>query len=507
MSNNRAARTDGGEDLLWIIWHKIFSAIWHTLRMDELAGPRRNSGGVRRREFLAGAALAGVPARGASARPNIVVVLMDDLRWDELHCTGHPFALTPNIDRLAAEGVTFRNAFVTTPLCSPSRACFLTGLYAHEHGITDNTDHSPASHRLQTFPRALKANGYETAFIGKWHMGVDDTPRPGFDQWVGFPGAGHVFRCGAERRRAAREGDYTTDILTRYAVELLGRRRSNPLCLWLPHKAVHPELTQLADGSITDPNGGVFVPAERHKMLFAGAPAPRRPNAGKAPLGKPALERKIGNLPPLGPATGTDDETIRNRARMLKAVDEGVGQMRTALERTGQMDNTVFVFTSDEGYFFGEHGLSIERRLAYEESIRIPMIMRYPKLIRAGSRIDAMVLGIDLAPTLLDLAGTKPAAPVNGRLLVPLLDRRKTAWRTSFPIEYYSDRTMQRMVNMGYQAVRTERWKYIHYTELEGMDELYDLQRDPYEMRNLIADAAVRGTLESLQAELRRLIH
>jgi N-acetylglucosamine-6-sulfatase len=461
---------------------------------------------LRRREFLAGAASAGVVARGAGPRPNIVVVLMDDLRWDELHCTGHPFALTPNIDRLAAEGVTFRNAFVTSPLCSPSRACFLTGLYAHAHGITDNADHSPASHRLQTFPRALQANGYETAFIGKWHMGVDDTPRPGFDHWVGFPGQGTYFDpvLNVDGRHVKEKG-YTTDILTRYAVELLGRARSNPLCLWLPHKAVHPELTQYADGSISDPNAGEFVPAERHKALFADVPAPRRPSAGKAPAGKPALERTIGNLPPLGPATGTDDETIRNRARMLKAVDEGVGQIRAALDRTGQLDNTVFVFTSDEGYFFGEHGLSIERRLAYEESIRIPMLIRYPKLIRAGSRIDAMALGIDLAPTLLELADTKPAAPMNGRSLVPLLERRKTPWRTSFLIEYFSDRTMERMLNMGYQAVRTERWKYIHYRELEGMDELYDLRRDPFEMQNLIADAALRGTLESLRADLQRL--
>jgi N-acetylglucosamine-6-sulfatase len=432
---------------------------------------------------------------------------MDDLRWDELHCTGHPFALTPNIDRLASEGVTFRNAFVTSPLCSPSRACFLTGQYAHTHGITDNTDRSPASHRLQTFPRALKANGYETAFIGKWHMGVDDTPRPGFDRWVGFPGQGTYFDpvLNVDGRHVKEQG-FTTDILTRYAVELLSRPRSNPLCLWMPHKAVHPELTQFADGSVSDPNGGEFVPAERHKTLFARVPVRRRPNAGKPPVGKPALERRIGNLPPLGPATGTDDETIRNRARMLKAVDEGVGQMRAALERTGQLDNTVFVFTSDEGYFFGEHGLSFERRLAYEESIRIPMVIRYPKLIRPGSRIDAMALGIDLAPTLLALADTKPAAPMHGRSLVPLLERRKTPWRSSFLIEYFSDRTMQRMVNMGYQAVRTERWKYIHYTELDGGDELYDLQRDPYEMRNLIAAASARGTLDSLRAELQRLL-
>src|SRR5258708_7539871 len=178
-------------------------------------------------------------------------------------------------------------------------------------------------------------------------------------------------------------------------------------------------------------------PADRHKTLFAVVPAPRRPKGGKAPVGKPALERTIGKLAPLGPATGTDDETIRNRARMLKAVDEGVGQMRAALESTGQLDNTVFVFTSDEGYFFGEHGLSIERRLAYEESIRIPLIVRYPKLARAGSHIDAMALNIDLAPTLLELADTKPAAPMHGRSLVPLLMNKKTACRMSFLIEYF----------------------------------------------------------------------
>ena len=461
---------------------------------------------MRRREFIAAAGFAGLAARASGARPNIVVVLMDDLRWDELHCTGHPFALTPNIDRLSAEGSTFRNAFVTTPLCSPSRACFLTGQYAHLHGITDNTDHSPASHRLQTFPRALKDDGYETAFIGKWHMGVDDSPRPGFDHWVGFPGQGTYFDpvLNVDGQRIKRVG-YTTDILTQYAVDLLERPRSKPLCLWLPHKAVHPELTQLADGSVSDPNGGEFVPADRHRTLFAGVAVPRRPNAGKAPAGKPSLQRKIGNLPPLGPSTGTDDETIRNRARMLKAVDEGVGQMRAALERTGQFDNTVFVFTSDEGYFFGEHGLSFERRLAYEESIRIPLIIRYPKLARAGSRIDAMALGIDLAPTLLEIAGSKAAAPIHGRSLVPLLEGRVKSWRKSFLIEYFSDRTMERMVRMGYQAVRTERWKYIHYMELDGMDELYDLRRDPYEMRNSIGDPASRGELELLRTELRSL--
>lgn len=454
--------------------------------------------------------LCGLPGFALAAaqnfKPNIVVILMDDLRWDELHCTGHPFASTPNVDRIAAEGVTFRNAFVTSPLCSPSRACFLTGQYAHRHGITDNTDRSPASHRLPTFPRALHESGYETAFIGKWHMGVDNSPRPGFDHWVGFSGQGTYFNPELNvDGRVVKENGYTTDILARYAVETISRRRTAPLCLWLAQKAVHPELVQYADGSISDPNGGEFVPAERHKSLFTGARLPRRPNRSKPPAGKPALLRKIGNLPPLGPGTGTDDETIRNRARMMKSVDEGVGQIREALERMDKMDNTVFVFTSDEGYFFGEHGLSIERRLAYEESIRIPMIIRYPRLIRAGSSVDAMVLNIDLAPTLLELGGAPVDSGMQGRSIVPLLGSVKPAWRSSFLIEYWSDRTMQRMLNMGYRAVRTERWKYIHYADLHGMDELYDLKTDPYELTNQIAAPRARSTLESLQTELQRL--
>ena len=260
---------------------------------------------LRRREFLAGAASASILASAAGPRPNIVVVLMDDLRWDELHCTGHPFALTPNIDRLAAEGAIFRNAFVTSPLCSPSRACFLTGQYAHAHGIADNTDHSPASHRLQTFPRALQANGYETAFIGKWHMGVDDTPRPGFDHWVGFPGQGTYFDpvLNVDGRHVKEKG-YTTDILTQVRG---GTARSSALesdlCLWLPHKAVHPEVTQYADGSVSDPNGGEFTPpngtrsCSRGRRCRGGPTRASRPRANLRSNERSATCRRWG-LPP-----------------------------------------------------------------------------------------------------------------------------------------------------------------------------------------------------------------
>jgi N-acetylglucosamine-6-sulfatase len=429
---------------------------------------------------------------------------MDDLRWDELGCTGHPFVKTPHLDRIAREGALFRNAFVTTPLCSPSRASFLTGQYAHKHGITDNSDRSALSHQLMTFPRRLKEAGYDNAFVGKWHMGVDESARPGFHHWVSFKGQGVYHDPEINVNGVTtRVNGYTTDILNDYAVEFLKRKRSAPFLLYLAHKAVHPELTQYADGSVSDVNGGQFVPAERHKNLYAGKPVPRRPNAYGGAPGKPALQRKIADLPPLSMKTGTDDETIRNRLRVLAAAEEGVGRILQVLEQSAQLDKTIFVFTSDEGYFYGEHGLSFERRLAYEESARIPLLMRYPSLIRPGTVIDAMALNLDLAPTLLEMAGAEALPNVDGRSLVPLLRGDTKELRTSFQIEYFSDKVFPRVANMGYRCLRTERWKYIRYTELAGMDELYDLARDPYEMMNLINDPGAQSALAHLKKELR----
>jgi N-acetylglucosamine-6-sulfatase len=441
-------------------------------------------------------------------RPNIVFVLVDDLRWDEVGCMGHPFVKTPHIDRIAREGVLFRNAFATTPLCSPHRACILTGLYAHGHGITDNTDRSAQSHRLVTFPRLLHDQGYATAYVGKWHMGVDDSPRPGFDRWVSVQGQGryHDTRLNIDGTVVQSKG-YVTDVFNDHAVEFIERRHDKPFLLYLAHKAVHPDLEQRPDGSISDPSAGKFEPAERHRNMYANEPVPRRPNVRDNLAGKPALQRKIGNLPPLGPATGTDDETVRNRLRMLMSVEDGVGRILAALEAKGELDNTLVVFTSDHGYFYGEHGLSVERRLAYEEAIRVPLLVRYPKLIKAGSMREQFVLGIDLCPTFLELGDAAELAGLHGRSLVPMLKGDPAELRDSFLIEYYSDRVFPRVLTMGYQAVRTKRHKLIRYRELEGMDEFYDLEADPYEMRNLIGDAVHRGTLAEVQAELGRLLH
>jgi N-acetylglucosamine-6-sulfatase len=349
----------------------------------------------------------------------------------------------------------------------------------------------------------LKDSGYESGYVGKWHMGVDDTRRPGFDYWVSVKGQGEYFDPEInDNGRAVKQRGYVTDIFNQRAVEFAARKRNRPFVLYVAHKAVHPNVVQHADGSVTPIGGGGFTPAPRHARLYAGVAVKRRPNAGRPPAGKPALERRIGNLPPLGPATGTDDETIRNRLRLLAAIDEGVGQLLDTLQKIGQLDNTLFVFTSDNGYFYGEHGLSQERRLAYEESIRIPMLVRYPASIKAGTIIDSFALNIDIGPTLLEYASAPARRDMHGRSLRPLLEGRKTAWRDSFLIEYFSDRVMPRIRNMGYEAVRGERWKYIHYTELDGMDELYDLERDPYELRNVISNQAARDALRTMQREL-----
>ena len=449
-----------------------------------------------------------VAAAADSRRPNVVVVLVDDLRWDEMSCAGHPFINTPHIDRIAREGARFRNAFCTTPLCSPVRASLLTGLYTHHHGILDNTNRSAASHQLMTFPRLLQKAGYETAYVGKWHMGNDDTARPGFDHWVSMKGQGTSFdpELNVDGKRSRFTG-HTTDVLNEKAAAFLRKERVKPFCLYIAHKALHPELVQFDDGSISDPKAAKFVPAKRHSQLYADAAVPRRLNVTDTLEGKPALRRPVEGLPPLSRATGTDNETMRNRARMLAGVDDGVGMLLDALKDTDNLDNTVLVFTSDNGYWYGEHGLSVERRLAYEEGIRIPLLVRYPRLVRAGLIIDKFALSVDLAPTVLELAGVTTDHAMDGRSLVPLLaENIPEDWRTSFPIEYNTDTVFPRVLTMGYRAIRTERFKYIHYLELEGMDELYDLMTDPYEMINLINDPVSQASLRQLQEELTRLM-
>jgi arylsulfatase A-like enzyme len=300
---------------------------------------------------------------------------------------------------------------------------------------------------------------------------------------------------------------YVTDVLTDYAVRFMQRSQGKPFMVFLAHKALHPNVMQRDDGSVAELEGqrAGFVPAERHRGRYAKSPVPRRRNAQMALERKPALQRAIEGLPPLAPGTGTPDVDVRDRLEMLLGVDESLARIVQALRDMGELDNTVLVFTSDHGYFYGEHGLNEERRLAYEETARIPLIVRYPAVARAGAEESRLTQIIDIAPTVVELAEVADTTPRQGRSLVPLLQGAETPWRSSVLIEYYSDRVFPRIVNMGYQAVRTERYKYIYYLELPGMNELYDLQADPFELDNIIGTDAGRRLLPDLQAELARL--
>ena len=429
------------------------------------------------------------------------------MRWDEMGVAGHPVLETPNMDRLAREGMRFLNAFATTPLCSPSRASLLTGQYARTHGIVDNT--ARPSHDLPTFPRELQRTGYATGFFGKWHMGNDDSPRPGFTRWVAMPGQGEAIdpHLNVDGQRLQAKG-YVTDVLTDYVERFISNAGDKPFLAYLAHKAVHPNIVQQNDGSLAPVAGqpGGFVAADRHRGRYQNSAMPRRPNAFKPPVDKPALMRRIGNLPPLGRETATTEAEMRGRAEMLLGVDDSLGRILGVLEKAGVLDNTVVVFTSDHGYFYGEHGLNEERRLAYEETIRIPLLIRFPPRVKAGTVVPETTLTLDLAPTLMDLAGIAPLAGMEGRSLRPIFDGRATNWRDSFLIEYYSDTVFPRILKMGYSAVRTTKAKYIEYRELNGMNELYDLDADPYEEHNLIASPAHAALLKSLKGELQRLV-
>jgi arylsulfatase A-like enzyme len=304
-------------------------------------------------------------------------------------------------------------------------------------------------------------------------------------------------------------------VLNAEAVAFVDRPRAKPWSLFFAHKAVHPDAHQAADGTLDLSRGG-YKPAERHRDLYRGCVFPPRPNVRppeEVVRAKPAwaeafrlkaTERARAVLAAIH--AGTQEE-IRLRAAMMASVDEGVGMLLEALERTGQLDRTCIVFLGDNGYFFGEHALGPERRFAYEEGIRSPFLVRYPPRVPAGSRPDALVLALDIAPTMIELAGGTPRAHVQGRSLVPVLDgHRPPDWRTSFLVEYWSENAMPWLVGMTYKAVRTERAKLIHWVSRDGVDELYDLAADPYELANLIDDPARARERDDLRRELARLV-
>ncbi len=427
-------------------------------------------------------------ATAAKARPNFVFFLVDDLRWDAMSCAGHPFVKTPNVDRLADSGARFTNAFVTIALCAPSRAVFLTGMYSHSNGVWTN-EGQEYDHSIPTFASELRKAGYETGFVGKFHMAPTAEPRPGFDYWLSFVGQG-IYQDPKlnENGRSFQAQGYMTDILTQHAVEFVKKQRAKPFCLCVWHKAVH----------------GPFTPAERHKDLYADAKMPE-PVAFQDNLnGKPDWQKERGQngvrrrLPANEQRKwNPHPEKTIDYFRTLAAVDDSVGSVMKALQETGALDHTVLIFAGDNGFFHGEHQFG-DKRLAYEESIRIPLVFSGPG-IKNGTP-DQMVLNLDVAPTILDMAGVKPPATMQGRSFKAILAGEKPAWRTSFLYEYFQEAWLARIPTM--IGVRTLDSKYVTYPLISDLDELYDLKPDPHEMKNLATDPASAGKLAELKAEL-----
>ena len=462
-----------------------------------MSGSRVVSGGWWRAALFAGLAVVG--QTGAAQAPrNVILILSDDHRYDFMGFMERAPAWleTPSLDRMRAQGAHVRNAFVTTALCSPSRASILTGRYAHRHGVVDNT--SPIPPGTIFFQEELKRAGYRTAYVGKWHMGEDeesDKPRPGFDRWVSFRGQGvyadPTLNIDGERRQFR---GYTTDILTDQAIAWLREQRSatenRPFFLYLSHKAVHAE----------------FIPAPRHAGRYARAPIPypaTMANTESNYRGKPRWVREQRNswhgVDYAYHGTINFDDFYRRYAEALLALDEGVGRVLDYLEQSGLSRTTLVLYMGDNGFSLGEHGL-IDKRHAYEESMRVPMLAWAPGLVPAGSTVTTMVRNIDVAPTILELAGVRSTLPVDGQSVLAAL--RGDAMRSPGELlyEYYWEYAFPHTPTTF--ALRGDRYKYIYYHGIWDTSELYDLVADPDERQNLIGAAALRDTVLAMRHRL-----
>lgn len=428
---------------------------------------------------------------------NVVFILSDDHRYDFMGFMGKvPGLETPSMDRMAREGAHLVNAFVSTALCSPSRASILTGQYAHTHTIVDNNAPMPGG--LIFFPQYLQERGYKTGFFGKWHMGNQDAGRqPGFDQWVSFRDQGVYYSPtfninGKEIKQP--EGSYTTDLLTNYAIAWLDSlERDQPFFLYLSHKGVHAE----------------FEPAERHRGSYDDMPIITPPSMY---LTATDSSIRVGTETPYdGPVNlrdipewvrkqryswhGVDymyDGTIafadfyRRYCETLRSVDESIGSVMAWLEQNGLAENTLVIYMGDNGFLFGEHGL-IDKRNAYEASMRVPMLAWAPGLIAPETQVHEMVMNVDIAPTILDLSGLAKPAQMQGYSFLPLLAGEQVeGWRDKVYYEYYWEWSFPQTPTVF--AVRTDRYKYIFNHGLWDANELYDLNNDPHEMNNLIRD-------------------
>ena len=452
---------------------------------------------------LAAFASAGVPTAAAQgdtsveAPRNVIFILSDDHRYDFMgfHEDAPDFLETPAMDRMAREGAHLANAFVSTSLCSPSRTSILTGQLAHRHGVVDNQRMVPDTTHF--FPQTLQENGYQTAFFGKWHMGrASDEPRPGFDRWVSFRGQGTYYdpMLNVDGDRSEHEG-YTAELLTDYALDWLEEQKTReaPFFMYLSHKNVH----------------GPFRPAPRDSGRYADAepayPATMRKSAdGRTSWPEWVKEQRSSwhGVDYMYHGRINFDTFYQRYAETVMGIDRSIGRVLEYLEDEGLAENTLVVYMGDNGFSFGEHGL-IDKRHAFEESIRVPMLAWAPGFISEGTRIERMVQNIDVAPTMLDLADAQfpEGHVVDGRSFLPLLAGAGVDdWRETLLYEYYWEWNFPQTPTQF--ALRTNRYKYIFYYGIWDENGLYDLREDPMEAHNLINREAHQERVERMRARL-----
>ncbi|MFQ5733015.1 MAG: sulfatase [Planctomycetaceae bacterium] len=447
------------------------------------------------------------PAKIAGAKPlNVVFILSDDHRYDVMSFLGHPWVETPAMDAMARDGVYFQYAMVTTSLCSPSRASILTGQYMHNHGVVDNNVLTKPG--TVFFPQYLQKAGYQTAFFGKWHMGGhSDQPQPGFDKWVSFRGQGHYYPPKNRKRwslnvdgESVPQKGYITDELTDYAIDWLNgvkkRKRGKPFFMYLSHKGVH----------------GMFHPAKRHAGRYKGKkfPVPKTMADTKANYkDKPMWLKNQRNS-----WHGVDfayhqntniAEHYRLYCEALLSVDESIGRVRKWLKDNDLADNTLILYMGDNGFQWGEHGL-IDKRTAYEASMRVPLLGVCPKLWKPGTTLQQVVANIDIAPTILEAAGLKTPKQMDGRSFLQLAAGRMkpAAWRPNLLYEYYWEYNFPHTPTTF--ALRNERYKFIQYHGIWDIDELYDLKNDPLEEHNLIFSKPHQKLIRTMRADLHQIL-
>lgn len=493
--------------------------------------------------MLSLSALAGCTEPVTEKPLNIVYIMTDDHTAQMMSCYDKRYMETPNLDRIANDGVRFTNSFVANSLSGPSRACMITGKHSCENKFYDNST-CVFDASQQTFPKLLQKAGYQTALIGKWHL---ESLPTGFTYWEIVPGQGDYYNPDfiTQTNDTIQKHGYITNLITDDAIDWMENKRDKekPFCLLIHHKAIHRNWMAdtcnlalyedkefaLPDNFFDDYNGREAAAAQEMsivkdmdmiydlKML--------RPD--KESRLKSLYESFIGRMDEgqraawdafYGPVIddfyqknpqGKDlanwkfQRYMRDYMKTVKSLDDNVGRVLDYLEENGLLDNTLVVYTSDQGFYMGEHGW-FDKRFMYEESMRTPLIMRLPKEFDRKGDITEMVQNIDYAPTFLELAGVKVPDDIQGVSLLPLLKGEKPAdWRRSLYYHFY-EYPAEHMVKRHY-GVRTDRYKLIHfYNDIDAW-ELYDLEKDPAEMHNVINDPAYSEVLADMQAELKKL--